>query len=59
MSEWRYAGIYMWIVFAVMLLLKLTKTVDTTWWIVCLPIYLPLILFMLMISIAWIGHRFK
>lgn len=59
MSEWRYAGIYMWIVFAVMLLLKLTKTVDTAWWIVCLPIYLPLILVMLMISIAWIGHRFK
>ena len=59
MSEWRYAGIYMWIVFAVMLLLKLTKTVDTSWWIVCLPIYLPIILFMLMISIAWMGHRFK
>jgi len=59
MSEWRYAGIYMWIVFAVMLLLKLTKTVDTSWWIVCLPIYLPIIFFMLMISIAWMGHRFK
>ena len=59
MIECRYAGIYMWIVFAVMLLLKLTKTVDTSWWIVCLPIYLPIILFMLMVSIAWMGHRFK
>jgi hypothetical protein len=59
MNEYRMMGLYVLLICVFATTLKLTNTVSWSWWVIFSPIWLPLMLFFVLVLIAFMGHRFK